>query len=119
MNWRRWDSRARGSTAIGGRGANGFCEFNPAAFAIPSGSYGNMGKMVLRTPYFNNLDFSLVKVTPLRENLNLELRAESFNLYNAMIMGSPGTTIGNSSAGLVTGIANTPRELQFGAKITF
>jgi hypothetical protein len=108
-----------GSTAIGGRGANGFCEFNPAAFAIPSGSYGNMGKMVLRTPYFNNLDFSLVKVTPLRENLNLELRAESFNLYNAMIMGSPGTTIGNSSAGLVTGIANTPRELQFGAKITF
>ena len=78
-----------------------------------------MGKMVLRTPYFNNLDFSLVKVTPIREGIGLELRAESFNLYNAMIMGNPGTTIGNSSAGLVTSISSTPRELQFGAKITF
>jgi hypothetical protein len=108
-----------GSVGIGARGTTGFCEFNPAAFSVPSGSFGNMGKMVLRTPYFNNLDFSLVKVTPLREGLSLELRAESFNFYNAMIMGSPGTTIGNSSAGLATGISSTPRELQFGAKITF
>ena len=108
-----------GSTPIGKRGPTGFCEYNPAAFAIPSGSFGNMGKMPFRQPYYNNLDFSLVKQTPLTERFNLELRAESFNLYNAMIMGSPGTTIGNSSAGLATGITSTPRELQFGAKITF
>jgi len=108
-----------GSTPIGKRGPTGFCEYNPGAFAIPSGSYGNMGKMPFRQPYYNNLDFSLVKQTPLTERFNLELRAESFNLYNAQIMGSPGSTIGNSSAGLATGIANTPRELQFGAKVTF
>jgi hypothetical protein len=108
-----------GSTPIGKRGPNGFCEYNPSAFAIPSGSFGNMGKMPFRQPYYNNLDFSLVKQTPLTERFNLELRAESFNLYNAMIMGSPGSTIGNSSAGLATGITSTPRELQFGAKITF
>lgn len=108
-----------GTTPIGKRGPNGFCEYNPAAFAIPSGSFGNMGKMPFRQPYYNNLDFSLVKQTPLYENVSLELRAESFNTYNAMIMGSPGTTIGNSSAGLATGITSTPRELQFGAKITF
>jgi hypothetical protein len=108
-----------GATPIGKRGPTGFCEFNPAAFAIPSGSFGNMGKMPYRLPYYNNLDFSLVKLTPLYENVNLELRAESFNTYNVMIMGSPGSTIGNSSAGLATGIANSPRELQFGAKIVF
>lgn len=108
-----------GSTPIDHRGANGFCEFNPGAFAIPSGSFGNMGKMPFRRPYFNNLDFSLVKVTPLYEDVSLELRAESFNTYNAMIMGSPGSTIGNSSAGLANGIDSTPRELQFAAKITF
>jgi hypothetical protein len=78
-----------------------------------------MAKMPYRQPYYNNLDFSLVKETPLYENLNLELRAESFNTYNVMIMGTPGSTIGNSSAGLATSIANSPRELQFGAKITF
>jgi hypothetical protein len=49
----------------------------------------------------------------------LEIRAEAFNVYNAMIIGNPGTTIGNSSAGLATNIGNTPRELQLGAKITF
>ena len=113
------NSGSCGSTPIGKRGPTGFCEYNSSAFAIPSGSFGNMGKMPFRQPYYNNLDFSLVKLTPLTERFNLELRAESFNLYNAMIMGSPGSTIGNSSAGLATGIANTPRELQFGAKVTF
>ena len=108
-----------GATPIGKRGPNGFCEYNSSAFAIPSGSFGDMAKMPYRQPYYNNLDFSLVKQTPLFENVSLELRAESFNTYNAMIMGSPGSTVGNSSAGLATGIANTPRELQFGAKITF
>jgi hypothetical protein len=108
-----------GATPVGKRGPNGFCEYNPAAFAIPSGSFGNMGKMPFRRPYYNNLDFSLVKQTQLYEGVNLEFRAESFNTYNAMIMGSPGTTIGNSSAGLATGTTSDPRELQFGAKITF
>ena len=46
---------------------NGFCEYNSSAFAIPSGSFGNMGKMPFRQPYYNNLDFSLVKLTPLYE----------------------------------------------------
>jgi Carboxypeptidase regulatory-like domain len=108
-----------GATPVGKRGPNGFCEYTPSAFAIPSGSFGDMAKMPYRQPYYNNLDFSLVKQTPLLENINLELRAESFNTYNAMIMGSPGSTIGNSSAGLATAITNTPRELQFGAKISF
>jgi hypothetical protein len=108
-----------GATTIGKRGPTGFCEYNPTAFAIPAGSFGNMGKMPFRIPYYNDLDFSLVKQTPLYEDLTLELRAESFNLYNAMIMGSPGTTIGNSSAGLATGLSSTPRELQFGARILF
>jgi hypothetical protein len=110
---------ACGSTPIGKRGPSGFCEFNPAAFAIPSGSYGNMGKMPYRVPSYNNLDFSLVKDTPLYEQVKLQLRAESFNTYNVVIPGNPGTTIGNSSAGLATTLGNTPRELQFGAKITF
>ena len=108
-----------GATALNTRSSTGFCEYNPSAFAIPSGSFGDMAKMAYRQPYYNNLDFSLVKETPLYENVNLELRAESFNTYNVMIMGTPGSTIGNSSAGLATSIANTPRELQFGAKIIF
>lgn len=108
-----------GTTPIGRRSADGYCEFSPSAFALPSGQFGTAGKMAYRAPYYNNLDFSLVKQTPLYENFNLEFRVEAFNLYNAMIMGNPGTTIGNTSAGLATGLGSTPRELQLGAKITF
>jgi len=108
-----------GATPIGKRGPSGFCMINPAAFAVPVGSYGNMGKMPFRLPSFNNLDFSLVKETPLYEGVSLELRAESFNTYNVVIAGNPGTTIGNSSAGLATSQGNTPRQIQFGAKVIF
>jgi hypothetical protein len=108
-----------GATAVGKRGPTGFCVFNPSAFTVPVGSYGDMGKMPYRAPAYNNLDFSLVKEMPLYEGFNLELRAESFNTYNVVIAGNPGTTIGNSSAGLATAQGNTPRELQFGAKIIF
>lgn len=108
-----------GSTAIGTKSSSGYCVFNPAAFAVPSGSFGNMGRGVLSTQPYNNLDFSLIKVTPLHDQIQLELRAEAFNLYNAQILGAPGTTIGNSNAGFVTSITSTPRQLQMAAKITF
>jgi hypothetical protein len=88
-------------------------------FSVPSGSFGNVGKMPYRLPTFNNLDFSLVKETPLYEGVSMELRAESFNTYNVVIAGTPGTTIGTSTAGLATSQGTTPRELQFGAKIIF
>ena len=108
-----------GSTPIGKRGTTGYCMLNPAAFAVPVASFGNMGKMPFRVPSTNGMDFSVVKETPIWESMNLELRAESFNVYNVVIPGNPGTTIGNASAGLATTQGNTPRELQFGAKIIF
>ena len=108
-----------GSTAVGKRGTTGSCIFNPSVFSVPSGSFGNVGKMPYRLPSFNNLDFSVVKETPLYEGVSLEFRAESFNTYNVVIAGTPGTTIGTSTAGLATTQGSTPRELQFGAKIIF
>jgi hypothetical protein len=108
-----------GSVGIGQKSASGYCLFNPSAFSIPSASFGNMGRGVLSTPGYNNLDFSLIKVTPIRDQIQLELRAEAFNLYNAQILGAPGTTVGTTSAGFSTGLASTPRQLQMAAKITF
>lgn len=105
---------------IGQRSSSGVCYFNPSAFSVPSGSFGNMGKMSLRSPAYDNLDFSLVKNTPLHEHWNLELRAEAFNLYNAQIPGTPSTTtVPNAGVGFITTITGNPRELQMGAKITF
>lgn len=97
--------------------------FNPGAFAIPSGAFGNVGRDTLYAPGVFNMDFSVFKNIPLgrSEARNLQLRAEGFNVFNIMNSGVPGTTIGNSSAGVVSQLASgtAPREIQFAARITF
>ena len=96
------------------------CFFNPAAFAIPVNSFGNLGKDVLRSEPFYNMDFSLIKTFPFGESRSLQLRFESFNTFNFQILNVPaGLTIGNANAGQVNSIVSVPRELQLAAKITF
>ena len=92
------------------------CFFNPAAFAIPSFSFGNVGKDVLHNEPFYNMDFSLVKNVPLGETRAIQLRFEGFNVFNFQILGTPGATIGQATAGVISTIASTPRQLQIGAK---
>jgi hypothetical protein len=96
------------------------CYLNPAAFAVPSGSFGNSGRDVFRDEPFFNMDFSLVKNIPFGESRSIQLRFESFNTFNFQILGTPNTTIFNNTGfGVIQQIASTPRELQMGAKITF
>jgi hypothetical protein len=75
-----------------------------------------------------NLDFALVKNIVLTESKRLQFRAEAFNLANHMVLGVPGTSIAPSfsggnisygSAGVISSIANTPRELQLAMKFVF
>ena len=75
-----------------------------------------------------NLDFALVKDIAITEGKRLQFRAEAFNLFNHMILGVPGTSVAPSfsngtvrygAAGVITGIANTPRELQLAMKFMF
>ncbi len=95
------------------------CFFNPSAFSSPSGSFGNFGKDVLHNePYFN-MDFSLVKTIPIGERRSFQLRFEGFNVFNFQILGTPATTIGLATAGQITSVASTPRQLQLAAKLTF
>jgi len=65
------------------------------------------------------MDFSLLKNFPIGESRSFQLRFESFNTFNFQILGTPGTTLGNSNFGVIQSIASTPRELQIGAKLTF
>lgn len=63
---------------------------NPAAFAFPAGNDGNLGRDAVYGPGFWNADFSLTKDTPLNERLNLQLRAEFFNVFNHPQFALPG-----------------------------
>lgn len=64
--------------------------FKPTAFALPSnGSYGNMGRNQLYGPGFGTVDASLVKNTYVHEKLNVQFRAEMFNIFNRLNIAAP------------------------------
>jgi hypothetical protein len=93
--------------------------FNTSAFAIPAfGSFGNAGRNILDGPGYNNVNFSVVKNTALRESLNLQLRAEFFNLFNHPNFNLPDNFVGSPSFGRINS-ADSPRRIQFGVKLLF
>jgi hypothetical protein len=68
--------------------------FDPAAFILPaSGSLGNLGRGALIGPNLRTFDLSAVKNTRLPwlgESSKLQLRVETFNLFNRTNFGIPG-----------------------------
>ena len=105
--------------------------FNPCAFGIPIGQFGNLGRNAFRGPHVVNMDFSLFKSLPLpREGMNLQLRFEAFNLFNIQNYGPPqnanltlntNATTTAVGVGRITTLAQgtTPRQLQFGLRFVF
>jgi Carboxypeptidase regulatory-like domain/TonB-dependent Receptor Plug Domain len=110
---------------------------NPAAFvqpavatAIGQSDYSVLGgdPQQARGPGWYNLDASIFKEFPLTEQIRLQLRAESFNTLNDPQFGQPGTTPSGSTNlnymnpatfASITTLRNTPRLLQFAAKLSF
>ena len=99
--------------------------FNPNAFILPApGTYGNLGRGRFTGPGLADLDLSLFKNTALTERTSLQFRAEFFNVLNHPNFGTPNATVFssgaiNASAGLITALATTPRQIQFGLKAIF
>jgi hypothetical protein len=105
--------------------------FNPAAFIAPpsaSGFYGNVGRDTYIGPGLATWDFSVLKNTRIRESLNLQFRAEIFNLLNRANFNTPNlivftpptatnTTGLSGTAGAITSTTTTARQVQFALKL--
>jgi hypothetical protein len=105
--------------------------FNPAAFIAPpsaSGFAGNAGRDTYIGPALATWDFSVLKDTAIRERLNLQFRAEIFNLLNRanfntpnLIVFTPPTATNltglSGTAGAITSTSTTSRQIQFGLKL--
>ncbi len=93
--------------------------FNTAAFAFPApGTFGNAGRNILDGPGFQNVNLSLVKNTHFAERVNLQFRAEAFNLFNHPNFNLPDNFLGSPTFGRITS-ARDPRHIQFGLKLLF
>ena len=96
--------------------------FNPAAFvAAPAYTFGNSGRDILRGPGFWDFDFALAKNFPLKflgEGSFLQVRADSYDLFNHPDFSQPASSIGALGVGVITS-ALTSRIFQLGARIEF
>jgi len=106
--------------------------------------FGDLGRNSLRAPDFKEFNFSVSKNTPITERVNLQIRAEFFNLFNHPNFSNPnlpnfitdpannGLDAAGRGIGLLpltatgdVGIGNPflggggPRGVQFAAKIVF
>jgi Carboxypeptidase regulatory-like domain len=93
--------------------------FSPAAFGLPSiGTEGDSARRWFHGPGLNNWDFALLKNTALTERLNLQFRAELFNLFNHAQFTTPVGLTGSGSFGLATSDTG-PRIGQLSLKLSF
>src|SRR5467141_30158 len=102
--------------------------FNPNAFLAPAnttangGFYGNVGRDTLIGPGLATWDFSVLKDTRIRERVNLQFRAEIFNLLDRANFNLPNAVVFTPSgvsptAGVITSTSTTSRQVQFGLKL--
>jgi hypothetical protein len=98
--------------------------FNTSCFVQPPAfTFGDESRLdpVIRAPGVADWDASAYKSFPVNHdgNINVQFRAEAFNLFNRVQFGYPGTTQGTSNFGVVTTQQNNPRLLQFSLRINF
>ena len=95
--------------------------FNTAAFApvTVAGASGNERRGAVNGPGLWRYDMALLKNTRIRESVNLQVRAEAFNLFNHTNFQTVGTTLTTTSTfGHVTAVRD-PRIMQLGLKLNF
>ncbi len=115
--------------------------YNPACFTLEApGTLGNLARNSVTGPGFFDMDLAVLKDTRFKENMDLQFRAEFFNILNKTNYGLPvpaGSQGGGNlyssgngagpapglvylgNAGQITSQNGTPRQIQFALKLIF
>jgi hypothetical protein len=126
----------KGMNPFSGTCANGAsthtvtCWFNPAAFQTAAeqgnGVFGYGRRNTLFGPKLSDINMSLAKTWHYKERAGLTLRADFVNVMNHPSFSLPDTggpsgqpDINSSGAAAIAALANGPRTIQLGARITF
>lgn len=96
--------------------------FNPCAFAQADvNTFGNLGRNTLYGPNWETVDIALLKNWPLKflgEGGSLQFKWAVTDVFNHPNFGIPGRDLSSAGYGVIT-YANTSRQMQLGAKISF
>jgi hypothetical protein len=97
------------------------------AFSRPLvGTFGNIGRDSFLGPGYLDTDLSVAKSIPLKESVNLQFRADFFNLFNHVNLGEPDTCVDcqDGNAGMISSIVasqdgSSMRRIMISARIQF
>jgi hypothetical protein len=93
--------------------------FNPAAFTqVPSGTFGNAGRNILRGPGWMTFDLSIQRRFEI-SRANATLRADIFNVFDRANFGLPANNIAGANAGVISTLAGDPRVMQVSIRVGF
>ncbi len=94
--------------------------YNKAAFQlVPSGTFGNAGRNIVRGPGWVTFDMSLQKRLDFTDRLNATLRWDIFNVFDRANLGLPERNITSTTAGVISTLAGDPRVMQLSIRIGF
>jgi hypothetical protein len=93
------------------------------AFSYPTGLQAG-SRNNLRGPHFSNVDLGLAKHFPITEGINMEFRADAFNVFNHTNFALPGIAStadisSPSTFGIINSTANDARVLQLALRLDF
>jgi outer membrane receptor protein involved in Fe transport len=94
--------------------------FDPAAFApVTEVRFGTTGRNTLRGPGVVNLDAGVFRTFPLTERLNLQFRAEAFNVSNTPHFNNPNANVSNADFGTITSARQDERQFRFALRLSW
>jgi hypothetical protein len=94
--------------------------FNPDAFEqVPSGTFGNAGRNIVRGPGWVTFDMSVQRRIDITGRVNATLRWDVFNLFDRANLGLPNSNIASATAGVISNLAGDPRVMQFSVRVAF
>jgi len=83
------------------------------------GAFGTLGRNTHRLNGERNFDWNLYKNTPLTERINLQLRAEFYNIFNNTSFQDVNRNISSAAFGQYTTVGQDARSLQLGLRLIF
>jgi hypothetical protein len=94
---------------------------DPAAFAPTTArTYGNCANNTVRGPGSKSMNLSIFRTIGVSATKRVELRVETFNLFNWVNYGFPAANISNlGTFGRITTSLGDQREIQVAAKFYF
>ncbi|PYR73797.1 MAG: hypothetical protein DMF86_19690 [Acidobacteria bacterium] len=99
--------------------------FDTSAFKrVTAVRFGNVGRNTMRGPGQRNLDLSLFRTVKLRPTVDLQFRAEGFNITNTPHFSNPNGNVNSSNFGKILSTDSSwamgrSRQFRFGFRLGF